>query len=104
MSGRRSTEKVKTKMSRAALTRMIFSGVLIVVLAVCFTIFVSQEQESERLLRKHEELAAEKAELEAINSELEQLLSIGGTPEYIERVARDSLGMVAPEDIIIEVK
>ncbi|NLB10072.1 MAG: hypothetical protein GX834_03270 [Clostridiaceae bacterium] len=104
MSGRRSTEKVKTKMSRAALTRMIFSGVLIVVLAVCFTIFVSQEQESERLLRKHEELAAEKAELEAINSELEQLLSIGGTPEYIERVARDSLGMVAPEDIIIEEK
>ena len=104
MSGRRSTEKVKTKMSRAALTRMIFSGVLIVVLAVCFTIFVSQEQESERLLRKHEELAAEKAELEAINSELEQLLSIGGTPKYIERVARDSLGMVAPEDIIIEEK
>ncbi|HZW97418.1 MAG TPA: septum formation initiator family protein [Bacillota bacterium] len=104
MSGGRSTEKVKTKMSRAALTRMIFSGVLIVVLAVCFTIFVSQEQESERLLRKHEELAAEKAELEAINSELEQLLSIGGTPEYIERVARDSLGMVAPEDIIIEEK
>jgi cell division protein FtsB len=101
MNGKRSTEKVKTKMSKAALTRMIFSGGLIIVLAVCFTIFVSQEQESERLLRKHEELAAEKAELEAINFELEQLLSIEGTPEYIERVARDNLGMVAPEDIII---
>ncbi len=104
MNGKRSTEKVKTKMSKAALTRMIFSGGLIIVLAVCFTIFVSQEQESERLLRKHEELAAEKAELEAINFELEQLLSIEGTPEYIERVARDNLGMVAPEDIIIAEK
>lgn len=104
MGGKRSTEKVKTKMSRAALTRMIFSGVLIIILAVCFTIFVSQEEESERLYRKHAELAAEKAELEAINFELQQLLSIEGTPEYIERVARDSLGMVAPEDIIIDEK
>lgn len=100
----RSTDNLKAKMSRAALMRMVFAGALIIILAVCFTIFVSQERENSRLQRKHEELQAIKAELEAQKYELEQLLSIAGTPEYIERIARDNLGMVAPEDIIIQDK
>jgi len=83
---------------------MVFAGALIIILAICFTIFVSQEQESRRLQRKHEELQTIKAGLEAQKYELEQLLSIAGTPEYIERIARDNLGMVAPEDIIIQDK
>ncbi len=100
----RSTDNLKAKMSKAALTRMVFVGALIIILAICFTIFVSQEQESRRLQRKHEELQTIKAGLEAQKYELEQLLSIAGTPEYIERIARDNLGMVAPEDIIIQDK
>jgi cell division protein FtsL len=100
----RSTDNLKAKMSKAALTRMVFAGALIIILAICFTIFVSQEQESRRLQRKHEELQTIKAGLEAQKYELEQLLSIAGTPEYIERIARDNLGMVAPEDIIIQDK
>lgn len=97
-----SADKMKSKMSKNALTRMVFTGVLIIVLAVCITIFFAQEQEAKRLKRKHEELQTIIAELEAEKYELEQLYNIAGTPEYVERIARDSLGMVAPEDLIIQ--
>ncbi len=97
-------ESYKAGMSKTALTRMLFAGILIIVLAVSFTIFVAQEKETRRLLRLQDELIAQKAELEAQNNELNQLYSIEGSPEYIERIARDNLSMVAPEDIIIESK
>jgi cell division protein DivIC len=74
--------------------------VLVFAIASAVAIYFDQEQQMMRIQQRRSTLAsgldAAKSDLAA----LKELQSIIDTDEYIERMARDKLGMVRPNEII----
>lgn len=104
MATSRTTKKSKNKNSgkgrRAIQRKMItFSGVLICMWLV-FTIIniqIDLHREKQILADLQDQVALQKIE----NDELARILINGGDAEYIERIAREKLGYVAPDEVII---
>lgn len=77
-----------------------FCLILIAVMLVVFTVSIGVSCCDLRSGAKR--LAAAEAEYDALLNELDYLreeLAFAGTDEYVERVARDELGMVMPGEI-----
>ena len=88
-------------------TIQILSGVgagmlLLVLLALAMAMYTQQEAEFTRLANRREKLEEEKTQALQAYKEASALRQLVGTPEYVERVARDQLGMVRPNEIIFQ--
>lgn len=77
---------------------------LIIVLAIASAVAIYFEQESQlaRIRSREAVLASELNAAKAEKADLEELQRIVDTDEYIERIARDKLGMVRPNEIVFE--
>lgn len=62
-------------------------------------VFTSQDQYIARQQGLIEQLKGERASVQLANSELERKIAFTGTDEYIERVARDELGLLKENEI-----
>lgn len=76
--------------------------VLVVAVASAVAIYFEQETQMARLQLNSKTLESQLAEAQARQAELQELQAIVDTDEYIERVAREQLGMVKPNEIIFE--
>lgn len=75
---------------------------MVFAIASAVAIYFEQENQIERIRLRNEALASELVEAQADQAELHELQNLIDTDEYIERVARDQLGMVKPDEIIFE--
>ncbi len=76
--------------------------VLIFAVASAVAIYFDQETQMLRMLEKRETLASQMEDALGEQAELQELENMVDTDEYIERIARDQLGMVRPNEIIFE--
>jgi cell division protein DivIC len=94
------TRKVNNASGGRILVKITIGLVLVFAIASAVAIYFDQERQMLRIQERRTTLAsgldAAKAELAA----LEELQNIVDTDEYIERIARDKLGMVRPNEII----
>jgi cell division protein DivIC len=82
--------------------RIIIGLVLVFAVASAVAIYFEQETQMERMLIRRAALENQLAEIKAEQAELQDLQNMVDTDEYIERVAREQLGMVRPNEIIFE--
>ena len=82
--------------------RIIIGLLLVVALASAVAIYFEQEEQMARLLANQTTLESQLSNAQARQAELEELKNIVDSDEYIERVAREQLGMVRPNEIIFE--
>ena len=80
--------------------RILIIGLVILVLYAAVSIYLRQEKELERLTLEAEELNLQLENTLRENKEIQELNALVGSSEYIERVARDQLGLVRPDEII----
>ncbi len=81
----------------------LFVGVVsVIILALCISSFLSQQQEFGRLQAERRQLQRERDQLLEKYEELRGLNELVDSRDYIERVAREYLGMVRPGDILIQ--
>ncbi|MDF2613236.1 MAG: Septum formation initiator [Clostridia bacterium] len=79
----------------------IITGIIIMVLSVQgYQLSKLIKRVDNQIIIDKKELAAGKKELEKLENEVTQI----NTPEYIEKVAREELGMVKEEDIVFREK
>jgi len=79
-------------------------GTLILVVLVTLYLgytFAAQEYALVRLRAREAELIAERSAVEAEGSQLQAAIERLNTPEYIERLARQRLGLLRPQDGIL---
>ncbi len=82
----------------------LFAGVAtVIILALCISSFISQKQEFNRLQAERRQLERERDRLYEQYEDLRGLNEIVDSRDYIERIARDYLGMVRPGDIVIQI-
>ena len=74
-----------------------------IILTLCFTSFIDQQGEFERLSNEKQKLEAERDQLYLKYESLKGLDDIAESREYLERIARDYLGMAMPGDQIFVV-
>ncbi len=78
-------------------------AVLLMALSVAAVgIALEQDREMERIRANQAEAQARLAEAEARNRDAHETLDGVGTDSYIERIARDELGMVKPGERIVD--
>ena len=76
----------------------------VLVAYICY-LFVAQQFDLSRLAKEGKSLDSQIAEQQQIHEELAQQKEVSGTPEYVERVARDKLGYMKPEEkVFIDAK
>lgn len=73
---------------------------LVVVLASAIAIYFEQEKQLARIEARREALSGKLQEAAAELSEMRELQQIVGSDAYIERVAREQLGMVRPGEVV----
>ena len=103
MSDQKKIKKTSSSPQRKSVFIRIIIG-LVVVLAVASGIAFYFEQE-EQLRRIEENKYALQKQLDQayiINGELKALRDIVDTDEYVEKIARDHLGMIKPNEIVFE--
>lgn len=82
----------------------LFAGVVtVIVLALCLSSFISQKREFGRLQAERRQLERERNQLFEEYEDLRGLNEIADSRDYIERIARDYLGMVRPGDVLIQI-
>lgn len=100
------TEKRKLEGRRSSLSffaRFFLGIAAAIILTLCFTSFIDQQGEFERLASEKQKLEAERDQLYLKYESLKGLDDIAESKEYIERIARDYLGMAMPGDLIFVV-
>ncbi len=95
-------EKKKKKVNMSIfLRRILLCGLL---LYICY-LFVAQQFDFARLGKQDEALEQQIEEENKVHEELLEQKEASGTPEYIERVAREKLGYMKPEEkVFIDAK
>lgn len=96
-------KKNKKRRNAKSIFFLIFFGVLLLA-GIGFLSWtnIKIKQRRERLLSRVENLKKEIQMLEEKNKELKRQVSQSGTPEYLEKVAREQLGLKAPgEEVVI---
>ena len=97
------SEKVKHEKRRqnmALLRKLCVGMVCLILLAVAANTYVRQDSEIERLKREAIALDREVSILEAQAYDLEEQEAQANSDEFLERVARDKLGLVKPGELI----
>ncbi|HAL74663.1 MAG TPA: hypothetical protein DCM45_06200 [Clostridiales bacterium] len=87
---------------KGIIMRITIGLVLVVAVASAVAIYFKQEEQMARLLANRITLASQLADAQARKAELEELQNMVDSDEYIERIAREQLGMVRPNEIIFE--
>ncbi|MDW7655624.1 MAG: septum formation initiator family protein [Bacillota bacterium] len=86
--------------SSRILIRIIIGMLLVIVLASALAIYFEQEKQMARIEQRKNELSAVLQEAAADLADLRELQQIVDSDAYIERIARDQLGMVRPNEIV----
>ncbi|RCK78715.1 MAG: hypothetical protein OZSIB_1242 [Candidatus Ozemobacter sibiricus] len=86
--------------------RVRFSAEVMFIVSVVFCvalsiIYLSRYSAIRALLQKEEEMTQRLQELERENRRLKENLDLLSTPAGIERLARERLGLVKPEEVVI---
>lgn len=92
----------KDNRERKLVLRVIAGLIVVLALAVVMTIYVKQENEMQRLAKRRAQLEQELKIVQYESDEINSLKSISGTDEFIERIARDELGLVGPDEYIFQ--
>ncbi len=82
--------------------RLFVGVVAVIIIALCISSFLSQQHEFKRLEAERRQLQRERDQLFEKYESLRGLNEIVDSRDYIERIARDYLGMVRPGDILIQ--
>lgn len=90
----------KRKSNERLIGRIAIMMVLLLVLASAISIYMKQDQEMERLARESRRLDRELQQLKAEELDLKELSELAGTEEFLERMARDELGLVKADELI----
>ncbi len=75
---------------------------VLVALSSALTIYFKQEQQIARIEQRQLELSRQLAEAAADYAALQELQQLAGSDAYIEKVARDQLGMVRPGELVFQ--
>ena len=86
--------------SGKVLVRILVGMLLLVVLSSAIALYFEQEKQMARIRQREEELSVVLQEAAVSLSGLQELQHLVGSDAYIERVARDQLGMVRPNEIV----
>ncbi len=95
----RKRKKRKKKSSRIFI-KILVSLLTIFLLAAATAIYFDQEAQLAELQNRNDELSTQASQALEIKNEYENLLEKTDSLEYIERIAREKLGMVKPGEII----
>lgn len=99
--GKKQSTMPKRKGSHVVV-RITIGLVLVFAVASAVAIFFEQEARMQRLDERRQELSQRQERVLSQNEELLELKSIMGSDAYIERIARDKLGMIRPDEIVFE--
>ncbi len=95
------TRKKKKVDISVMIPRLIFCGLILYLLIA----FVSQQFDFFRLSKEEKEVEKEYAQVQQEHKELEAEKEASSTTEYIERVAREKLGLAKPDEkVFVDVK
>ena len=92
---------LKTNSNRIFI-RIAVGLILVLALASAVAIYFEQESQMARIRARADTLTSGLSDANARQAELHELQNLVDTDEYIERVARDKLGMVKSNEIIFE--
>jgi cell division protein FtsB len=84
------------------LLRITIGLVMVLAVASAVAIYFEQENQMLRIRQRQATLASELSAAKARQAELAELQGIVDTDEYIERMARDKLGMVKPNEVVFD--
>lgn len=98
MSERRRHAK-KTNNSRVFI-RIVLGLIVVLAVASAVAIYFEQESQMVRMLERQAKLERQLELTRSARDDLFELQNMVDTDEYIERIARDQLGMVRPNEII----
>lgn len=82
--------------------RITIGLILVLAVASAVAIYFDQESQMARIVQRKTTLASELSEVNANLADLQDLQNMADTDEYIERIAREKLGMVKPNEVIFE--
>lgn len=92
--------KKRRKKSGGVFTKILVSLITIFLLAAATAIYFDQEAQMAELQRRNDELSEQADEALQTKNKYENLLEKTDSLEYIERIAREKLGMVKPGEVI----
>lgn len=101
MASKPDTRIIRKTSRRNIVPRIIIGLVLIVTLASAMALYFDQEEQIARIRTERIRLDAALADAQARNDELKKMQALVGSDAYIEWVARNQLGMVRPDEIIL---
>ena len=93
---------IHTPSGSRILIRITIGLLIVFAIASAVAIYFDQESQMQRILERRAALSGKLEEAKTRLAELRELQVIADTDEYIERVARDKLGMIKPNEIIFE--
>ena len=93
---------VKPVNSGRILVRILVGLLVVLALASAIAMVFRQENQMIRIRAREAELSELMAEADADLAELRELQGLVDTDAYVERIARDQLGMVRPNEIIFQ--
>ncbi|HHU53614.1 MAG TPA: hypothetical protein GXZ43_06030 [Clostridiaceae bacterium] len=88
------------KTERGIVGKIMLGLVFVIALAFVFSILVKQNKEMERLKLKERDLRAELELAKLEELEILDLSNKAGSSEFVERIARDELGLVTADEYI----
>jgi len=96
----RTASSRRTVSSGKILIRILIGMLVVLLLSSAIAIYFKQETQMMRIRERETELQSELQEANTDLAALQELKHILGSDAYIERVARDQLGMIHPDEII----
>jgi cell division protein FtsB len=90
----------RRKVSKKILPKIMLSIVVVGMLAAAIAIFFTQEAQIERLKAHQKDLSIQAEAALEKKQENEDLLEKSDSLEYIEKIAREQLGMVKPGETV----
>jgi cell division protein DivIC len=99
-----SKRKKITRVARrpSLMMRIIIGLICVLAIASGIAFYFDQEEQLDRIMANRQTLEKQLDEAYSRNGELLALQDMVDTDEYVEKVARDQLGMVRPDEIVFE--
>ena len=87
--------------SRRAIPRWLASLAVLGIVVVVAMVFGSAYWDTYQIKREAGRLARERDDLRRQNAQLREEIRLLNTPEYVERIAREQLGLVKPGEVAV---